>query len=287
MSTFSYSLPTPGGIVSSMMQCRFSRFILMARVTCKLTSACQGDLLMPLWKPWGATQTTAGIRRSPAWSSCSGWPVVHPTVSSPGPLICPEHPSTVLSTPPVWIAKIASLFAQTVNHPTEEELVTVGGSAAFNRVVGSIDGCHVRVKPPSQDADCYLNRKLFYSVQLQAVVDQTAKFLDVCLGYTGSVHDSRVLKNSPLYLEKHYPPPGYCLIGDGWYPCLSYPMTPYRQPADKGPSSGGAGLWDLEDQMEAHIYEGAGGGRPVRPGGHPLLHHTPQYLPEPGRRAGP
>ncbi|CAL8341747.1 unnamed protein product [Boreogadus saida] len=47
-------------------------------------------------------------------------------------------------------AKIASLFAQTVNHPTEE-LVTVGagfarmaGSAAFNRVVGSIDGCHVR-----------------------------------------------------------------------------------------------------------------------------------------------
>ncbi|XP_059915796.1 uncharacterized protein LOC132463548 [Gadus macrocephalus] len=137
-------------------------------------------------------------------------------------------------------AKIASLFAQTVNHPTEEELVTVGagfarmaGSAAFNRVVGSIDGCHVRVKPPSQDADCYLNRKLFYSVQLQAVVDQTAKFIDLCVGYTGSVHDSRVLKNSPLYLEKQYPPPGYCLIGDGVVPCLSYPMTlmtPYRQP---------------------------------------------------------
>ncbi|XP_056449927.1 uncharacterized protein LOC130385450 [Gadus chalcogrammus] len=137
-------------------------------------------------------------------------------------------------------AKIASLFAQTVQHPTEEELVTVGagfarmaGSAAFNRVVGSIDGCHVRVKPPSQDADCYLKRKLFYSVQLQAVVDHTAMFIDVCVGYTGSVHDSRVLKNSPLYLEKQYPPPGYCLIGDGGYPCLSYPMTlmtPYRQP---------------------------------------------------------
>uniref|UniRef100_A0A671WXN9 DDE Tnp4 domain-containing protein n=1 Tax=Sparus aurata TaxID=8175 RepID=A0A671WXN9_SPAAU len=137
-------------------------------------------------------------------------------------------------------AKIASLFAQTVHHPKEEELVTVGagfarmaGSAAFSRVVGSIDGCHVRVKPPANDADCYLNLKLFYSVQLQAVVDHTAKFIDVCVGYTGSVHDSRVLKNSPLYTEKQYPPPGYCLIGDGGYPCLSYPitlMTPYRQP---------------------------------------------------------
>ncbi|KAK0154265.1 Protein ALP1-like [Merluccius polli] len=136
--------------------------------------------------------------------------------------------------------KIAALFAKTVHHPTEEELVTVGagfarlaGSAAFNKVAGSIDGCHVRVKPPAADSDCYLNRKLFYSVQLQAVVDHTAMFKDVCVGYTGSVHDSRVLKNSPLYLEKQYPPPGYCLIGDGGYPCLSYPitlMTPYRQP---------------------------------------------------------
>ncbi|KAL2088028.1 hypothetical protein ACEWY4_016856 [Coilia grayii] len=137
-------------------------------------------------------------------------------------------------------SKVASLFAQTVHHPSEQEMVNVGagfarlaGSAAFSRVAGSIDGCHVRVKPPARDADCYLNRKLFYSVQLQAVVDHTAKFIDVCVGYTGSVHDSRVLKNSPLYLERKYPPPGYFLIGDGGYPCLSYPitlMTPYRQP---------------------------------------------------------
>ncbi|KAK0142685.1 Protein ALP1-like [Merluccius polli] len=128
--------------------------------------------------------------------------------------------------------KIAALFAQTVHHPTEERVgfARLAGSAAFNRVAGSTDGFHVRVKPPAADSDCYLNRKLFYSVQLQAVVDRTP---NVCVGYTGSVHDSRVLKNSPLYLEKQYPQPGYCLIGDGWYPCLSYPMTlmtPYHQP---------------------------------------------------------
>lgn len=68
---------------------------------------------------------------------------------------------------------------------------------AFNRVVGNIDSCHVHVKPPAQDANCYLNQKLFYSVQLQAV-DHTATFIDVCVGYTGSVQDSRVLKNLTL-----------------------------------------------------------------------------------------
>lgn len=74
----------------------------------------------------------------------------------------------------------------------------------------------------------------------------------MCVGYTGSVHESGVLKNSPLYIEKQYPPPGYRLIRDGGYPCLSYPNDPddplpsasqepaagsVQQPA--GPSSGG------------------------------------------------
>lgn len=137
-------------------------------------------------------------------------------------------------------AKIMALFSIVIRHPTPEELLAVGagfarlaGSAVFGRVAGSIDGCHIRVKPPSQDAACYINRKLFYSIQLQAVCDHTAKYIDVCVGFTGSVHDARVLRNSPLYYERRYPPPGYCIIGDGGYPCLTQPialMTPYRHP---------------------------------------------------------
>ncbi|XP_053192738.1 uncharacterized protein LOC128376912 [Scomber japonicus] len=136
--------------------------------------------------------------------------------------------------------KIATLLYRVVRHPTAEELPRLGGrfarlarSAAFNRVVGAIDGCHVRVKPPAQDAACYFNRKLFHSIQLQAMCDDVGKFLDVFVGYCGSVHDARVLRNSPIYYQQSYPPPGYSILGDGGYPCLSHPIsliTPFRQP---------------------------------------------------------
>ena len=126
--------------------------------------------------------------------------------------------------------KVVALLLQVVRLPAEGDLGRLGagfsrlaGSAAFSRVVGSIDGCHVRVKPPKDDAACYLNRKLFYSIQFQAVVDDRARFLDV----------SRVLKHSPIYFQQMYPPPGYSIIGDGGYPCLEQPislMTPFRMP---------------------------------------------------------
>ncbi|XP_056266092.1 uncharacterized protein LOC130190607 [Pseudoliparis swirei] len=49
----------------------------------------------------------------------------------------------------------------------------------------------------------------------------------------GSVHDARVLNNSPIFYEQSSPPPGYCILGDGGSPCLSQPiclMTSFRQP---------------------------------------------------------
>ncbi|KAK0142939.1 Protein ALP1-like [Merluccius polli] len=136
--------------------------------------------------------------------------------------------------------KVVALLPQVIRLPAEGDLGRLGagfsrlaGSAAFSRVVGSIDGCHMRVKPPKEDAACYLNRKLLYSVQFQAVVDNTARFLDVFIGFPVSALDSRVLKHSPIYYHQMYPPPGYCIIWDGGYTCLEQPislMTPFRMP---------------------------------------------------------
>ncbi len=135
---------------------------------------------------------------------------------------------------------VIGILRRVITLPTLDDLEEVGagfaqlaGSPAFRMVAGAIDGCHIRIKPPASDAPCYFNRKLFHSVQLQAITDHMGKFVDIFVGYPGSVHDARVLKNSPLYTGRLYPPAGKCILGDGGYPCLSAPIcliTPYREP---------------------------------------------------------
>ncbi|XP_062314593.1 putative nuclease HARBI1 [Osmerus eperlanus] len=104
---------------------------------------------------------------------------------------------------------------------------------AFNKAVGAIDCCHIRIKPPEHNQLDYLNYKRFHSIKLQGICDSSGRFLDICVGYGGSVHDTQILRNSPVYVHSLYPPPGNFLLGDGGYPCLELPIpiiTPFRHP---------------------------------------------------------
>lgn len=65
--------------------------------------------------------------------------------------------------------------------------------------LGAIDGSHVRIDKPLEDTDSYINRKQYFSLHIQGMVNHKMKFLDVFIGYPGSVHDARVFKNSSLY----------------------------------------------------------------------------------------
>ena len=69
----------------------------------------------------------------------------------------------------------------------------------ISNVIGIIDGSHIPVKAPHLFPIDYFNRKGYYSIVLQAVVDHKKKFLDICVGWPGSTHDSRILVNSNLY----------------------------------------------------------------------------------------
>jgi len=68
----------------------------------------------------------------------------------------------------------------------------------FSSVVGSIDGSHIRIDKPSEDPVAYINRKHYFSIHMQGAVNEQKKFLDVFIGYPGSVHDARVFANSSL-----------------------------------------------------------------------------------------
>ena len=96
------------------------------------------------------------------------------------------------------------LFKRLVHLPvTREDIETeVAASlkrAGFPQAVGAVDGCHVTILAPNENPADYVNRKGFYSIILQGLVDSDYLFRDVYVGWPGKVHDSHVFKNSPLY----------------------------------------------------------------------------------------
>uniref|UniRef100_A0A3B4B831 DDE Tnp4 domain-containing protein n=1 Tax=Periophthalmus magnuspinnatus TaxID=409849 RepID=A0A3B4B831_9GOBI len=108
------------------------------------------------------------------------------------------------------------------------------------QVAGAIDGTHIGIIAPAEDPADYYNRKHFYSVILQAVVDHRMQFWDINVGWPGKVHDARVLANSSLYRrgENGTLFPGWIerlnnvdvpvhILGDAAYPLLPWLLKPY------------------------------------------------------------
>ena len=68
-------------------------------------------------------------------------------------------------------------------------------------MVGAIDGSHIPIIAANEDTNDYYNRKQFHSVVLQGVADVQGCFVHVSAGYTGSIHNARVLRMSSLINE--------------------------------------------------------------------------------------
>ena len=67
----------------------------------------------------------------------------------------------------------------------------------INGVIGVIDGWVIPMERPrgrEQEQAC-VNRTGFHSINLMAACGVHRKFLDVCIGWPGSVHDARVWRN--------------------------------------------------------------------------------------------
>ncbi|KAK6182064.1 hypothetical protein SNE40_009828 [Patella caerulea] len=115
----------------------------------------------------------------------------------------------------------------------------------FPNCVGATDGCHIPIIAPKHDQTDYYNRKGWYSILLQAVVDSNYLFRDTCIGWPGRVHDARVLANSKLYnmgqegklFANHsrnisgVQVPAV-ILGDPVYPLLQWLMKPYAESAN-------------------------------------------------------
>ena len=92
---------------------------------------------------------------------------------------------------------------------------------------------HILIQAPLKDPGQYINRKSFHYVQLQVVCDMDMKFIDVFCLFPESVHDARVFRNSPLFVDAERNrdllfPGNSHLIGDAAYPLKPCILTPYK-----------------------------------------------------------
>ena len=104
--------------------------------------------------------------------------------------------------------------------------------AGIPHAIGAIDGSHIPIKAPVQFPMDYFNRKGFYSIVLQAVIDSSGKFIDIFVGYPGSTHDSKIFRNSPinhmLTSSSLVIPSNAYILGDAGYSCQNWLLTSYR-----------------------------------------------------------
>ena len=103
----------------------------------------------------------------------------------------------------------------------------------FPNVLGVIDGTHVPIHSPTGwggNEHEYVNRKGRHSINVQVIFNAASELINVVARWPGSVHDSRILRNSNVWETfEHGRLSGRgVLLGDSGYPCLDWLLPPYR-----------------------------------------------------------
>jgi len=125
------------------------------------------------------------------------------------------------------------------HHDTTRAIALFQDECKIPQAVGAIDGTHIEIVAPKNPFD-YFDRQHRYSVIMQAVVGENLMFLETAIGYPGSMHDARVLRNSELnrkvvngnilrepVVDINGNDIRPLLLGDGAYPLLPWLLKPY------------------------------------------------------------
>ncbi|XP_047143531.1 uncharacterized protein LOC105848991 isoform X2 [Hydra vulgaris] len=111
----------------------------------------------------------------------------------------------------------------------------------FPQCVGAVDGCHIPISAPKDQATSYYNYNGWYSIVLFAVVDSRYRFIYTSVGLPGRNNDSYILQNSSLkgilesnLFDKCCKELGdslvpLCLIGDSAFPLTRHLLKPYPE----------------------------------------------------------
>lgn len=128
--------------------------------------------------------------------------------------------------------KLSEKLPEVVTWPTEGDMRKCATDTqqhyGFPGAAGFIDGCHIPIKGKGESRDSYINRKGFSSVLIQAICQKDLRFVDVLVGWPGSVHDAGVFRNSEVSIKINEMPDDLHILGDSAYPLEVNLMTPFR-----------------------------------------------------------
>ena len=98
----------------------------------------------------------------------------------------------------------------------------------FPNVVGVIDCTHIPIRAPKENKEQFIDKDGDISLNIQAVVNHRGAFTNLVYRWPGSVHDTRILKESDLQQVPDLHLMGkYYLLGDQGYKCQTNLLTPY------------------------------------------------------------
>ncbi|XP_062588274.1 putative nuclease HARBI1 [Saccostrea cucullata] len=130
---------------------------------------------------------------------------------------------------------IVHLLADCITFPkgnrareTKQQFLKIAG---FPNVLGCVDGTFIGIIAPNDNEPDYVNRKGFHSLNVQAVCDANFRITSICAKWPGSVHDSRIWRESALCQKFENGECNGFLLGDSGYPCKRYLMTPFLNPS--------------------------------------------------------
>uniref|UniRef100_A0A8C3IAC3 Putative nuclease HARBI1 n=1 Tax=Chrysemys picta bellii TaxID=8478 RepID=A0A8C3IAC3_CHRPI len=137
------------------------------------------------------------------------------------------------------------LLRRTVTLCNVQEIVDGFAKMGFPNCGGAIDGTHIPILTPPHLGSEYVNRKGYFSMVLQALVDHRGRFIDINTGWPGKVHDARIFRNTWLFRKTEartfFPERKITvgeiempilILGDPAYPLMPWLMKPYTGSLD-------------------------------------------------------
>lgn len=95
----------------------------------------------------------------------------------------------------------------------------------FDGCIGALDGIEIPIEKRRNVSNpaAYYNRKRFYAIPVQAMVDSDYRFISFSANCVGSTHDSIAHAMSALWtqLSRNVMSPGYWIAADDAYACTA------------------------------------------------------------------